>query len=282
MLSKLKIFCTLVLLFLSSLSNAYHLKKSSLVIDINSGRVLHNNCAHEARYPASLVKMMTLYLTFEKLSKKELKLDQYIYVSKKAASMPRTNMNLKAGSRIPVRKAILGLIVHSSNDAAVALAEAIGGTEKNFVKLMNNKAKQLKMNKTIYQNASGWHHRNQRSSAHDTALLAIALKKNFPKYFPFFSVTSFIYEGKRYHSHNHVMKMYQYANGLKTGFTNPSGFNLATTANKNGRELVGVVLGESTAKSRDKYMVKLLENCFKKVNYPATIPTLSANMYHSN
>ncbi|MEK6734631.1 MAG: D-alanyl-D-alanine carboxypeptidase family protein [Pseudomonadota bacterium] len=265
----------LILLFLNNLAYASHLKRSSLVVDLNSGKVLHAVNEHSARYPASLVKMMTLYITFKKLSSGTLTLDQKLLVSKKAAAMPRTNMNLKAGTTISVRKAILGLIVHSSNDASVVLAEAIGGSEKNFVIMMNNQAKKLGMKKTIFYNASGWHNKYQKSTAYDLAKLAIALKKDFPKYFPWFSVTKFTFNNVTYHSHNHVVKNYAWANGLKTGFTNPSGFNVATTASKNGKHLVGVVMGEKTASARDKLMIKLLDNCFNKSQERTVIRTAS-------
>ena len=246
-------------------------KKSSLVINLNNGKILHADNHHALRYPASLVKMMTLYITFAKLKQGELTLGQELPISKKAASMPRTNLNLKAGNKISVRKAILGLIVHSGNDAAVVLAEAIAGSEENFVKLMNIQAKKLGMVKTTYCNASGWHHKNQKSTAYDLAKLSIALKRNFPEFFPWFSIKSFSFNGKTYKSHNHVCSKYQWATGLKTGFTNPSGFNLATTADKHGNQLVAIVLGHNTAKARDNYMIKLLDNSFHKLTYPATM-----------
>ena len=243
-------------------------KKSSLVIDLHDGKILHAENAHSIRYPASLVKMMTLYLTFKKLNQGELSLDQKLLVSKKAAAMPRLNLALKAGSYLSVRKAILGLIIHSANDASVVLAEAIGGSEEKFAVLMNNQAKKLGMNNTSYRNASGWHNKEQISTAHDLAKLSIALKKDFPQFFPWFSVSSFAVNGITYKSHNRVVLNYEWANGLKTGFTNPSGFNLATTATKDGKHLVGVVMGEPSASSRDKYMVKLLDNCFHKTINP--------------
>jgi D-alanyl-D-alanine carboxypeptidase len=261
--------------FFSLTSHATGAKKASLVIDVKTGKILYSQNHHSLRYPASLVKMMTLYLTFEQLKQGKLHLDTMIPISKKAASMPRTNMNLKAGLTVPVRKAILGLIVHSSNDAAVALAEAVAGSEENFALLMNKKAKQLGMHNTKYFNASGWHNKFQKTSAYDQAMLSIALKKDFPQYYSWFSITSFTFQGKTYHSHNHVVKKYRWAEGLKTGFTNPSGFNLATTASKNGVQLVGIVLGESSASARDQYMIKLLEVCFKKIDTANTLHTAS-------
>ncbi|MGB4191337.1 MAG: D-alanyl-D-alanine carboxypeptidase family protein [Rickettsiales bacterium] len=239
-------------------------RKASLIIDLNNGKVLHANNPHALRYPASLVKMMTLYLTFKKINEGELSLDTKLLVSSKAASMPRLNMSLKAGSHVSVRKAILGVIVHSSNDAAVVLAEAIGGSETNFAKMMTEQARILKMYNSTFRNASGLPDKNQKSTAHDLALLSIALKRDFPSFFPWFSVTSFAYNGKTYNSHNRVLLNYKWATGLKTGFTNASGFNLTTTAHKDGRHLVGVVLGENTSAARDKLMMSLLDNHFNK------------------
>ena len=250
-------------------------KKASLVMDLDSGKVLHAENEHALRYPASLVKMMTLYLAFKKLDRGELSLDTNIRVSSKAASMPRLNLALKADSKISVRKAILGIIVHSSNDTAVALAEAIGGSEALFVVMMNNQAKKLGMSNTVFRNASGMPNKEQKSTAHDLATLAIALKKDFPQYFPWFSMTSFTINGRTYNSHNRVLLNYQWANGLKTGFTNASGFNLATTAHQSGRHLVAVVMGENTSKARDKLMIHLLDSCFNRTRPRTEMAQLS-------
>jgi D-alanyl-D-alanine carboxypeptidase len=266
-----KIYCIIFFLIFNSIIAHSSSKKASLVVDLNNGQILHADNAHAPRYPASLVKMMTLYITFDSLEKGDLSLDQKLNVSDKAAAMPRTNLDLKKGDKISVRKAILGLIVHSSNDAAVVLAEAIAGSEQKFVALMNLRAKKIGMNNSIFFNASGLPHKKQKSTAYDLAKLAIALKKDFPSFFPWFSVTSFSFNGKTYHSHNHVLLNYEWATGLKTGFTNASGFNVATTAHQNGKSLIGVVLGEKTSKTRDKYMINLLDNCFAKARKNDTI-----------
>lgn len=270
----INIFFILFISF-SSVVNAANSKRASIVVDLDTGRVLHADNHHNLRYPASLVKMMTLYMTFQKISLGELSLDKKLPVSKHAASMPRTNMNLKAGSTISVRKAILGLIVHSSNDAAVVLAEAIGKTEANFAKMMNAQAKKLGMRNTTFKNASGLPNKEQKSTAFDLAILAKALRKDFPSFFPWFSVTSFAYNGKIYKSHNRVLQNYEWATGLKTGFTNASGFNIATTAHKNGQHLVSIVLGGNTAKERDKFVVALLESTFKKESQSLKTASLS-------
>lgn len=251
-------------------SNSYAApsKKASLVVDLNNGRILHASNEHELRYPASLVKMMTLYMTFKELKLGRLTLAQMLPVSVKAASQPRTNLSLRAGSKISVHNAILGLIVHSANDASVVLAEAIGGSEAKFAVMMTAQAKKLGMKNTIFKNASGLPNKQQKTTAYDLAKLSIALKRNFPEFFPWFVIDSVSINGRIYRSHNHVVRNYEWATGLKTGFTYASGFNLATTANKNGKHLVGIVLGGDTAKTRDKYMVNLLNTCFKKSSAP--------------
>lgn len=239
-------------------------RKASLVVDLSNGKILHAQNKHELRYPASLVKMMTLYITFKKINEGSLSLNKKLNVSRKAAAMPRTNLDLRAGSKITVREAILGMIVHSSNDAAVVLAEAIGGSEAEFVVIMNKQAKKLGMKNTTFRNASGWPHKQQKSTAYDLAKLAIALKQHFPQFFSWFTITKFTLNGRTYVSHNHIVRNYQWATGLKTGFTCSSGFNVATTASQNGKHLVGIVLGGDTSRARDKHMISLLDQSFKK------------------
>lgn len=271
---------TLVCFFFVNLSSlaiptSKNSKKASIVADMQDGRILHSSNAKELRHPASLVKMMTLYLTFQQINQGKLSLDKKLLISKKAAAMPRTNLALKPGGYISVRKAVLGLIVHSSNDTAVVLAEAIAGTETKFADMMNKQAKKLKMKNTTYRNASGWPNKAQKSTAHDLAKLAIALKKDFPQFFPWFSVTSFTFNGKTYRSHNRLLKEYKGATGLKTGFINASGFNVATTAKQDDKHLVGIVMGGNTAKERDRLMSSLLDNGFSKSkkNKPSKVKT---------
>lgn len=266
-----KLFWILTILSFSSFAFANQSKKASLVIDLNSGKILHAENARDLRYPASLVKMMTLYVTFNELQKGNLTLKQKLIVSRRAASMPRLNLALKAGTTITVKEAILGIIVHSANDSSVVLAEAIGGSETKFAEIMNKQARKLGMKNTHFMNASGLPNKKQKTTAIDLAKLAIALKRDFPEYFPWFSSNSFTVNGNKFVSHNRVVQNYEWATGLKTGYTFASGFNLATTASKNGKHLVGIVLGGETAKIRDKRMVTLLNkylnnNELKKVS----------------
>ena len=250
-------------------------RKASIIVDLSDGKVLHSHNAREPRYIASLVKMMTIYLAFQQIKEGKLSLNKKLPVSSRAASMQRTNLSLKKGDHISVHEAILGLIIHSSNDTAVVLAEAIAGSEAKFANMMNAQAKKLKMKKTTYRNASGLPHKEQKSTVVDLAKLARALKKDFPSFFSWFSKTSFSFNGKTYNSHNNIVRNNKWATGLKTGFTNASGFTIVTTAHKDGKDLVGIVLGENTAKSRDKLMTSLLNKHFKNPDPKIKIASLS-------
>lgn len=257
-------------------------KYAAFVVDGDSGKILFQEDADKLRHPASLTKMMTLYLLFEALDSGKVRMDTALTASSYAAARPATNLFLQEGSTVTVRDAILALVVRSANDVAVMVAEQLGGSEENFAKVMTQRAKQLGMKNTTYRNASGLHHPQQITTAKDQALLGIALKKHYPKYFHFFSRTEFTYNGKRYTGHNRVMQNYPGADGLKTGFVNASGFNLVTTATRRGVNLVGVVLGGRTYASRDAQMIKLLDQSFEKAaasrskNYIPEYPTSSS------
>lgn len=240
-------------------------KYSSLVVNLRTGKILHEEFASYLRNPASLVKMMTLYMTFACVESGRLSMDQVLTVSKHAASQPRTNVDLKYGNKITVKEAVLALIVHSANDAAVVLAEAIAGSESKFANIMTSQARALGMKKSTFKNASGLPDPSQKSTAYDLARLAIALKRDFPSYYKLFSITSFRYAGKLYTTHNRVVKNYEYSDGLKTGYTRASGFNIVTSAKKGENHLVGIVLGGETAKERDLKVVSLLNKYFKKI-----------------
>lgn len=231
---------------------------TSLVVDTTTGEVLHSNNAEAKVYPASLTKLMTLYLLFEAVDSGKLSLNQKLLVSKNAELMRPSKLGLKAGEQIAVRDVIMALIVKSANDAARVAAENISGTEANFAKMMNHKAKQLGMNKTHFTNASGWHDPAQKTTAKDLAKLAIAIKRDHPKFYSLFSKTSFVFRGATIKGHNKVTENYQWSEGLKTGYTGPAGYNLITTASRNNKKIVGVVTGGKSASSRDTLMVSLL------------------------
>lgn len=240
----------------------YDPPKSSLVLDANTGSILYNENINKHIYPASLCKLMTVYITLSQIDQKKIGLDDKIIISKNAALMPASRMDLAVGDAISVKDALTFTIVKSCNVSAVALGEHIAGSESKFARLMNAQARSLKMNSTKFKNASGWHHPEQKTTAVDLAKLSLSLKERFPNHYPMFSLTSFTFRGKTYNGHNRVTAEYDGAEGLKTGYTNPSGFNLVTVATRNGKTLLGVIAGESSAGARDKKMMKLLDRYF--------------------
>jgi D-alanyl-D-alanine carboxypeptidase len=242
---------------------------AAIIVDSESGAVLYETNANSRAYPASLTKMMTLYLLFEALETKRFKLADNLPVSAHAAKQPATNLRLKAGQRISVERAIQALVVHSANDVAVVVAEAIGGTESQFAAMMTKKARQLGMSSTTFRNASGLPDSGQTTTARDMAVLARALIARFPDYYSFFSTQSFTHGGRVYTSHNRVLQSFSGADGLKTGYIRASGFNVATSAVRDGRRLVAVVLGGSSARARDLRMVELLESGFALAAKPS-------------
>ncbi|HEU5046236.1 MAG TPA: D-alanyl-D-alanine carboxypeptidase family protein [Rickettsiales bacterium] len=242
---------------------------ATIVVDADSNQVLESESADALHYPASLTKMMTLYLTFDALKHNKLSLDQDIIVSRHAAGMPATNIALSPGEHLKVKDAILSIVVNSANDSATALGETIGGTESDFAQKMTRKAAELGMKNTVFQNASGLPNPRQHTTARDMAMLGLALKRDFPQYFPFFKTESFTFRGNTYVTHNHVMMRYAGVDGIKTGFIRASGFNLVTSVNRDGHHLVAVVLGGSTWRSRDDRMIALLDRTF---NHLAMLP----------
>jgi D-alanyl-D-alanine carboxypeptidase (penicillin-binding protein 5/6) len=233
--------------------------ETSLVMDMQSGKILHARNSKTKIFPASLTKLMTLYLTFEAIESGKYSMDKRLYVSHRAQNMKPSKLGLKEGESISVGEAILALIVKSANDAAVVLAENIANSETQFVHKMNARARQLGMNNTRFSNASGWHHPEQQTTALDMAKLTVAIKKHYAKFYPLFSKTSFSFKGNIIKSHNKVTKNYYGAEGMKTGFTSPAGYNLVTTASRNNKRLIAIVTGSKTAESRDSKMVKLLD-----------------------
>ncbi|MGC0371592.1 MAG: hypothetical protein DGJ47_000283 [Rickettsiaceae bacterium] len=236
--------------------------KASLIVDGKSGKILHSRNAKKKVYPASLTKVMTLYLTFEALKSGKIKMRQKFRVSKNATKARPCKLYVKKGERISVRDAIFALSIKSANDVAIVVAENIAGSEKKFARLMTIKAKQLGMNNTRFTNASGWHDPKQYSTAVDLAKLSIAIKRDFPQYYKLLNKTSFIYKGKKIHGHNPVAATYPGAEGLKTGYHSPAGRNLITVATRGAKNLVGIVTGRASSFIRDRDMVKLLDMHF--------------------
>lgn len=240
-------------------------KYSSLVVDAQSGDVIYQKSANKQLHPASLTKMMTLYIIFEALDNGTLRYHQELPVSLKASMQPKTKLWLKQGQTITVRDAIMGLIIKSANDAAVVLAEAIDGSEDRFAHRMTQTAKQLGMKNTLFKNASGLPDSEQVTTAYDMARLAIALRRDHPKFYPLFSKTSYKYKNSIITTHNRVLARYKWADGIKTGYTNSSGFNLVTSTSHPNAKLVGVVMGGPTAGVRDNHMIQLLDYSYQKV-----------------
>ena len=239
---------------------------SALVVNADTGEVLYEKSAGELRYPASLTKMMTLYLTFDALKKGTLDINQTIPISAKAASQPQTNISLEKGDRLPLKTAIESVVVRSANDSAMALGEAIGGTEFNFALAMTQKAHELGMKNTVFRNPNGLPDDKQVTTAFDLARLAIALRRDFPEDYHYFKLTSFVWNGITYPGHNHVMEHYAGADGVKTGYIRASGFNLVTSATRDGHRLVAVVMGGTSWAARDAKMIALLDQTFAQLN----------------
>lgn len=238
---------------------------SALVVEPESGRILYEKDADGLRHPASVTKMMTLYLVFEALEKGEITLNTPLEVSRYAVSRPPSRLGVAAGSTLRVEDAILALVTRSANDAATVIAENLGGTESAFGEMMTAKARALGMRDSVFRNASGLPDPGQWTSARDMYKLGRALIYDFPRYYPYFSTPRFYYHGHGFDNHNHLMETYQGMDGIKTGFINSSGFNLVASAKRNGRRLIGVVFGGPSAVGRDRHMRDILDDGFAQL-----------------
>src|SRR6202521_2616433 len=232
---------------------------SSIIVDGNSGATLSANNPDASRHPASLTKIMTLYLLFERLDAGKMKLDTEMDVSEHASEQAPTKLGLRPGQTIPVEDAIKGLVTRSANDAAVVIAEAIAGDEHDFADMMTRKARALGMSRTVYRNASGLPDDEQVTTARDQALLGCAIQERFPRYYRYFATRSFSYRGMAMRNHNHLLGQVEGLDGIKTGYTQASGYNLVTSVRRSGRHIVSVVLGGASAGARDTRMRKLIE-----------------------
>ncbi len=255
-----------VTVFVSGSEQAYAKKYAAIVIEEDTGRVLFARNADNLRYPASLTKIMTLYLLFEDVEAKRLSMKSRIPVSKIAAGRSPSKLYLKPGQTISVEQAIYALVTKSANDVATAIAEKLSGSERKFAKRMTRKARALGMSRTKFRNASGLPHSQQHSTARDMARLAIAMRRDFPQYFKYFSTKSFNWKGRQFGNHNRLLGKYRGTDGIKTGYINASGFNLVATVNRDNVRLVGVVFGGKTSRSRDAHMIDILERQFKRIN----------------
>ena len=248
---------------------------ADIVVDANSGTVLHSTNPDAQRHPASLTKIMTLYLLFEQLEAGKLKLDSPLSVSKEAAGQMPTKLGLKPGSTLAVEDAIKGMVTRSANDAAVVVAEAIAGDEDAFAKLMTRKAQALGMSRTIYKNASGLPDSGQITTARDQSALGRAVQERFPRYYKYFSIRTFVFRGQSIGNHNNLLGRVEGVDGIKTGYVNASGFNLVTSVHRGNRYLVAVVMGGSSAGSRDAKMRDLISDKIAQASVKRTAPMVA-------
>ena len=232
---------------------------AAMVVDANTGRVLHANQEHALRHPASVTKVMTLYMLFEQMEKGRFALDDEIEISSHAASMSPSKLGLRPGATISVEDAIKAIVTKSANDIAAAVGEAVGGSEERFAQMMTAKAQSLGMTRTFYANASGLPDARQVTTAHDLVILGRSIQERFPKYYAYFSTHHFTFRGKTMGNHNRLLGQVEGMDGIKTGYTNASGFNLLSSVKRGNRRIISVVLGGKSAAGRDRIMANLIE-----------------------
>ncbi len=247
-----------------------HAKYASLVMDAETGQIIHQLNADTRNYPASLTKMMTLYQVFQALESQLWTLNTKLRISARAARQPASKLGLRRGQRISVEDAILALVTKSANDVATTVAENLSGSERTFALKMTATARKLGMSRTTFRNASGLPHRGQMSTARDMATLARALLRDYPVYYRYFSANAFNYAGITHRNHNKLLKTYAGVDGIKTGYIRASGFNLVASATRNGQRIIGVVFGGKSPNSRNAIMKRLLNIGFKAVNKGGT------------
>ena len=255
--------------------------KAAMVADMDSGKILYQENATVQNYPASLTKIMTLYLTFDALEHGRLHLDDYLIVSQSAASASPVKLGLKAGSKIKVEDAIKALTVLSANDVARVLAENLkGGLEGNFAGLMTRVASEIGLTGTNFENSSGLPDDDHMSTARDIALLSMAVYKHFPQYWKYFSINTWTYNGKTYTNGNRLLRTYPGCDGMKTGYTNKSRYSLVATAKRDGHHLIAVVLGAESKDIRANVATQMLNRGFEAVGSGA--PTTTVQTYCTN
>jgi len=248
---------------------------AAIVVDAKTGKVLFAENPDAPRHPASVTKVMTLYLLFEQLDRGKMTLSTELKVSAHAQRQAPSKLGVSAGDTITVEDAIKALVTRSANDVASVIAENIGGTESNFAQLMTRKARAIGMSHTVYKNASGLPDPGQITTARDLATLGRAVQSRFPKYYPYFATRSFNYEGEVIGNHNHLLGRIEGVDGIKTGFTRTSGFNLLTSAKLDGHHIVGVVMGGRTGPSRDNTMARLVQTYLPKSSVTGSMPVMA-------
>ena len=245
-------------------------RHASMVVDANTGAVLHEQAADEPRYPASLTKMMTLYLVFEMMEKGRLARDTRIRISEEAAGTSPSKLGLREGADIALGDAIRAIIVKSANDISVAVAEHIAGSEEKFAQLMTRKARQLGMSRTTFRNAHGLPDSGQQTTARDMLTLALRLIDDFPQHYRLFSTRSFAFNGASMRNHNTMLSTYEGMDGIKTGYTSASGFNLVSSVRRDGKHVVAAVFGGSSAAARNVYMRAILDRALRRAGTERT------------
>ena len=250
---------------------------AAIVVDANTGRTLYAAKENELRHPASITKVMTLYLLFEQLDKGALTLQSQIPISEHAAAQEPSKLGLEPGQTISVENAIKAIVTRSANDVAVAIAEAIGHDESAFAEMMTRKAHALGMSRTLYRNASGLPNDEQLTTARDLTILARATEERFPRYFKYFSTHEFEYGGAIIGNHNHLLGRVDGVDGIKTGYTRASGFNLLTSVHRDGRSLIAVVMGGRTARARDAVMESLIADHIAEASNKGHTATMIAD-----
>lgn len=243
-------------------------RHAAIVIDANTGKTLFAESADAKRFPASLTKMMTLYMVFEAMQAGRINKNTKIPFSKYAASRPPTKIGVPAGQTISVEDAIMALITRSANDASAAIGEYLGGSEPRFAQMMTAKARRLGMRSTTFRNASGLPNPNQQTTARDMAILGIALRQHYPQYYHYFGRSSFQFRGRTINGHNRLLGRIEGVDGIKTGYVNASGYNLVSSVNRDGRRIVAVVMGGRTGAARDATMTRLIQ-----AHLPKAVPS---------
>jgi D-alanyl-D-alanine carboxypeptidase len=257
-------------------ASGYNPPYASFVVDANTGKVLEDTNGDSLRHPASLTKVMTLYLLFEELEAGKIKMSTSLPVSKHASDQAPSKLNLKPGDSISVENAIRAIVTKSANDVAVVVAEALGGSEAEFCKMMTRKARSLNMAHTTYVNASGLPDDGQITTAHDQVTLGRAIQERFPKYYKYFETRSFTFHGRSIRNHNKLLGRVEGVDGIKTGYTRDSGFNLLTSIHRDGRYVVAAVFGGRTGNWRDARMRELIAKYIRVASKERTVPKLDA------
>jgi D-alanyl-D-alanine carboxypeptidase len=252
-------------------------KFSAVTVDARSGAIILDEDSNGLRHPASLTKMMTLYVLFQDLRAKRVKLSTPLRVSSRAAGMAPSKLGLKAGTTITVEQAIKALVIKSANDAAATVGENLGGTESAFAQRMTRTARSIGMSRTVFKNASGLPNPAQVTTARDMATLGLRLMRDFPEYYPYFRLTSFTFRGKTIRGHNQLVGRYSGTDGIKTGYVNASGFNLVSSTKRGDKRLVGVVMGGKSASRRNRYMMTIMEKSFPKARSGNTIAAVAGS-----